>query len=103
MTGVQTCALPIFPVFNTNTFVLDAGAIDVDFPLTWFAVNKTVDAKAAVQFERLVGELTAFLDSAFLRVERHGPDARFQPIKTPEDIDKELPDIVKALKARKSL
>ena len=91
------------PVFNTNTFVLDAAAIDVDFPLTWFAVNKTVDGKAAVQFERLVGELTAFLDSAFLRVERHGPDARFQPIKTPEDIDKELPDIVKALKARKSL
>ena len=91
------------PVFNTNTFVLDAGAIDVDFPLTWFAVNKTVDGKPAVQFERLVGELTAFVDPAFLRVERHGPDARFQPIKTPDDIDKELPDIVKALKARGSL
>jgi len=91
------------PVFNTNTFVLDAEAIDTDFPLTWFAVNKTVDGKPAVQFERLVGELTAFLDPAFLRVERHGPDARFQPIKTPDDIDKELPDIVKALKARGSL
>ncbi len=37
------------------------------------------------------------------RVERHGPDARFQPIKTPDDIAKELPDIVKALKARGSL
>ena len=91
------------PVFNTNTFVLDAEAIDVDFPLTWFAVNKTVDGKPAVQFERLVGELTAFVDPAFLRVERHGPDARFQPIKTPDDIDKELSDIVKALKARGSL
>jgi UTP--glucose-1-phosphate uridylyltransferase len=91
------------PVFNTNTFVLDAAAIDADFPLTWFAVNKTVDEKPAVQFERLVGELTAFLEPAFLRVERHGPDARFQPIKTPDDVDKELPDIVKALKARGSL
>ncbi len=91
------------PVFNTNTFVLDAAAIDAEFPLTWFAVNKTVDGKPAVQFERLVGELTSFLDSAFLRVERHGPDARFQPIKTPEDMDKERPDIVKALKARGSL
>lgn len=91
------------PVFNTNTFVLDAEAIDAEFPLTWFAVNKTVDGKAAVQFERLVGELTAFLDSAFLRVERHGPDARFQPIKTPDDMDKVRPDIVKALKARGSL
>ena len=91
------------PVFNTNTFVLDAAAIDADFPLTWFAVQKAVDGKPAVQFERLVGELTSFLDSAFLRVERHGPDARFQPIKTPDDIDKERPQIVKALKARGSL
>lgn len=91
------------PVFNTNTFVLDAEAIDADFPLTWFAVNKTVDGKPAVQFERLVGELTAFLNPAFLRVERHGPDARFQPIKTPDDMDKVRPDIVLALKARRSL
>jgi UTP--glucose-1-phosphate uridylyltransferase len=91
------------PVFNTNTFVLDAEAIDAEFPLTWFAVNKTVDGRPAVQFERLVGELTAFLDASFLRVERHGPDARFQPIKTPDDVEKERPDIVKALKARGSL
>lgn len=91
------------PVFNTNTFVLDAASIDADFPLTWFAVHKEVDGKPAVQFERLVGELTAFLDSSFLRVERHGPDARFQPIKTPADLDKERPDIVKALVARGSL
>ena len=76
---------------------------DSEPPLTWFAVNKTVDDKPAVQFERLVGELTAFLSSAFLRVERHGPDARFQPIKTPDDMGKERPDIVAALKARGSL
>ncbi len=91
------------PVFNTNTFVLDAEAIDASFPLTWFAVDKKVDDMAAVQFERLVGELTSFLDSAFLRVERHGPDARFQPIKTPDDLDTQRPDIVTALTARRSL
>jgi UTP--glucose-1-phosphate uridylyltransferase len=91
------------PVFNTNTFVLDAAAIDAEFHLTWFAVRKTVDGRPAVQFERLVGELTAFLDSEFLRVERHGPDARFQPIKTPEDLDTERPHIIEALKARGSL
>jgi UTP--glucose-1-phosphate uridylyltransferase len=91
------------PVFNTNTFVLDSRAIDAEFPLTWFAVHKTVDDRPAVQFERLVGELTAFLDSAFLRVERHGPDARFQPIKTPADMDKERADIIAALEARGSL
>ncbi len=91
------------PVFNTNTFVLDAKSIDTDFPLTWFAVAKTVDGMPAIQFERLVGELTAFLDPAFLRVERHGPDARFQPIKAPADMDKERPNIITALKARGSL
>ena len=36
-------------------------------------------------------------------IERHGPDARFQPIKTPDDMDKERPDIVAALRARGSL
>ena len=91
------------PVFNTNTFVLDAETIDREFPLTWFAVKKSVDGRPAIQFERLVGELTAFIESAFLRVERHGPDARFQPIKTPDDVEKELPSIVKALRARGSL
>ena len=88
------------PVFNTNTFVLDAESIDAEFPLTWFAVQKTVDGKPAIQFERLVGELSAFLDPAFLRVERHGPDARFQPIKAPDDMDKERPHIIAALRAR---
>lgn len=91
------------PVFNTNTFVLDAESVDAEFPLTWFAVEKSVDGRAAIQFERLVGELTAFVDPAFLRVERHGPDARFQPIKTPSDMDKERPDIIAALRARGSL
>jgi UTP--glucose-1-phosphate uridylyltransferase len=88
------------PVFNTNTFILNAEAIDRDFPLTWFAVHKTVEGKPVIQFERLVGELTAFLDSSFLRVERHGPDARFQPIKTPEDLQAQLPDILKAFESR---
>jgi UTP--glucose-1-phosphate uridylyltransferase len=36
------------PVFNTNTFVLDAEAIDREFQLTWFAVNKTVDGNSSV-------------------------------------------------------
>ncbi|MBC7171593.1 MAG: UTP--glucose-1-phosphate uridylyltransferase, partial [Polyangiaceae bacterium] len=60
------------PVFNTNTLLLDARAIDRDFDLTWFAVEKEVDGRRAVQFERLVGQLTAFLPSHFLRIERQG-------------------------------
>lgn len=88
------------PVFNTNSFVLDAEAIDRDFPLTWFAVTKKVGDREVVQFEHLVGELTAFLPTAFLRVERHGPDARFQPVKDPDELELRRPEIEEALRAR---
>jgi UTP--glucose-1-phosphate uridylyltransferase len=88
------------PVFNTNTLLFDARALDRDFDLTWFAVEKEVEGRRVVQFERLVGQLTAFLESRFLRVERRGPDARFQPVKTPEDLPKEAPILEAVLKAR---
>jgi UTP--glucose-1-phosphate uridylyltransferase len=88
------------PVFNTNSFVLDAEAVNRDFPLTWFAVTKKVDGREAVQFERLVGELTAFLPANFLRVERYGPDARFQPVKDPDELESRRNEILEALKTR---
>ena len=88
------------PVFNTNTLTFSAEAIDKDFPLNFFAVQKTVDGRQAIQFERLVGQLTALLDVNFIRVERHGPDARFQPIKVPDDIAKQEGPIRKALESR---
>jgi UTP--glucose-1-phosphate uridylyltransferase len=88
------------PVFNTNSFVLDAEAIDRDFPLTWFSVTKKVDGREAIQFEHLVGELTAFLPNRFVRVERHGPDARFQPAKDPNELALRRPEILQVLRAR---
>jgi UTP--glucose-1-phosphate uridylyltransferase len=88
------------PVFNTNSFTFSASEIDRDFELSFFAVRKKVDDRDAIQFERLVGELTAFLPSRFLRVERHGPDARFTPAKDPEELAKRLPVIEEALRAR---
>jgi len=39
-----------------------------------------------VQVEHLVGELTAHLPTNFLRVGRTGPNTRFLPVKTPEDL-----------------
>jgi UTP--glucose-1-phosphate uridylyltransferase len=87
-------------VFNTNTFVFDAAAIDRDFELTWFAVKKSVDGRDAIQFERLVGELTAFLPASYLRVERVGPDGRFLPAKDPEELAKRQPAIREILRAR---
>lgn len=88
------------PVFNTNTLVFDAKALSGDFPLTWFAVTKKVDDQPAVQLERLVGELTAFLPATFLRVERTGEDARFQPAKDPEELLRRQDELRTALRAR---
>lgn len=81
------------PVFNTNTFLLDAESIDRDFSLPYYRVEKQVDGKPAIQFERLVGELTAHLPTRFVEVEREGPDGRFLPAKDPEELAQRLPDI----------
>lgn len=87
-------------VFNTNSFVLDAAALERDHPLSWFVVEKTVDGRPAIQFERLVGQLTAFVPSAFLEVARSGTDGRFQPVKDPEELEARRPAIRELLAAR---
>jgi UTP--glucose-1-phosphate uridylyltransferase len=81
------------PVFNTNTFVMDAAAIDRDFALPFYRVEKKVEGATAIQFERLVGELTAFLPSTFLEVPREGASSRFLPAKDPEELAARLPTI----------
>lgn len=88
------------PVFNVNSFVLDATAIDRDFPLSWFVVRKKVAGQEAIQFEHLVGELTAFLNTQCLHVEREGPDGRFQPVKDPEELARRAPRIEAMLRGR---
>ncbi len=76
-------------VFNTNTFLVDAAAVDgIDPDWTWFRVDKTVDGRPAVQFERLVGELTSWLDSAYLLVPRSGPESRFIPAKDHAELER---------------
>jgi UTP--glucose-1-phosphate uridylyltransferase len=86
------------PVFNTNTMVLDARAIDRDFDLDWFVVKKQVDGVAVVQFERLVGQVTAHLPTGFVRVPREGAGCRFAPIKTPEDLEVQRERIARVLR-----
>ena len=73
-------------MFNTNTLWFDAAAIDRDFELGRYYVEKTVEGRTAVQVEHLIGELTAHLPTSFLRVGRTGPSTRFLPVKTPEDL-----------------
>ena len=75
------------PVYNTNTFIFNADALDREFDLTWFVVEKKVDGKTAIQFERLAGELSAFLKTRFLQVPRRGERSRFLPIKRRRDLE----------------
>lgn len=84
------------PLFNTNSFVFDAEAIDRDFDLTFFRVEKKVEAATVIQFERLVGQLTAFLPSHFLEV----PRSRFLPVKDPEELELRRAEIEALLHSR---
>lgn len=81
------------PVFNTNTFMLNARALTRDFPLPYYRVEKQVEGATVIQFERLVGELTAFLDSVFLEVPRSGAQSRFLPVKDPDELTQRLAEI----------
>ena len=74
-------------VFNTNTFLVSAPALDA-LAIEWsfFQVQKKVDGKTAIQFERLLQELTAVLDTVFVRVPREGAESRFLPVKDPEEL-----------------
>ena len=81
-------------VFNTNTFIADAAALaGLQMPWTWFRVEKTVDGRPAIQFERLIGELTSQLDSRFLRVPREGDRSRFLPAKDWDELERNRPQI----------
>ena len=81
------------PFFNTNTFVLDAEAIDRDFELDWFLVRRKVDGEEVIQPERLLGQVTAFLSAQFLVVPRHDRDGRFLPVKDREELRLRMPEI----------
>ena len=88
------------PVFNTNTFWLSSRALSAEAPLSWFVVHKKVDGRPAVQFERLVGELTSTFESTFVVVPRAGLAARFIPVKCQEDLDTERDLLMAAWRSR---
>ncbi len=76
-----------FPYFNTNTFVFSRDAFKNAKPLTWFSVTKKVDGHDCIQFERLVGELTAQKETHFVVVPRDGANSRFLPVKDVPELD----------------
>jgi UTP--glucose-1-phosphate uridylyltransferase len=74
-------------VFNTNTFVVRAEALlHARIRWSWFEVEKKVGDRTAVQFERLLQELTAAMPAAYVRVPRDGVAARFLPVKDHEEL-----------------
>jgi UTP--glucose-1-phosphate uridylyltransferase len=79
------------PVFNTNSLVVDLDVLGHPHPLTWLYVVKDVDGRPAVQLERLINELSAFVPTTFLLVPRDGPQSRFVPVKTPADLEQARP------------
>jgi UTP--glucose-1-phosphate uridylyltransferase len=88
-------------VFNTNTFHFDAAALrDLAIEWTYFVVNKKVQGKTAIQFERLINEVTHHLDTTYLRVPRAGARSRFLPVKDPEELAQRRPEIEAVARAR---
>jgi len=88
---------------NTNSLVIEVDAVDRHHPLTWFQVQKKVDEQPVVQFERLVGELSAFLTTRMAVVDRDGVDGRFQPVKDPAELERRRPAIREILESRRVL
>jgi UTP--glucose-1-phosphate uridylyltransferase len=83
-------------VFNTNTLIVDAVAVaELEFDWTYFLVSKEVDGRPAVQFERLIGELTSALDSRFLQVPRSGEHSRFLPVKDSDELERRRAEIAR--------
>ncbi len=88
-------------VFNTNTFLVDAQALaSLDVRWTWFEVEKKVEGRTAVQFERLLQELTSATRAAYVRVPRDGVDARFLPVKDYDELAKRAHEIRMVAEAR---
>jgi UTP--glucose-1-phosphate uridylyltransferase len=87
------------PFFNTNTLTFNAEDLDREFDLEWFSVRRKVDGRDAIQGERLLGQVTAFLSAQFLVVERHGRDGRFLPVKDQEELAQRLPEILSLVDA----
>jgi UTP--glucose-1-phosphate uridylyltransferase len=88
-------------VFNTNTFVTKADALaTANVKWTYFEVEKKVDDRPAVQFERLLQELTAALPSAYVTVPREGVVSRFLPVKDFDELARRKGDIAAVARAR---
>jgi UTP--glucose-1-phosphate uridylyltransferase len=88
-------------VFNTNTFLVRADRLlRASVRYGWFEVEKKVGARIAVQFERLLQELTSAMQASYVRVPRHGETSRFLPVKDFDELARRRDDIRAVARAR---
>ncbi|MFT3773896.1 MAG: UTP--glucose-1-phosphate uridylyltransferase [Minicystis sp.] len=81
-------------VFNTNTFLIGAEALaSLAMEWTYVEVEKKIGEAKAVQFERILGEITATLEPRFIRVPRTEAGSRFLPVKDMPELEKRRPEI----------
>jgi UTP--glucose-1-phosphate uridylyltransferase len=88
-------------VFNTNTFHFDARALlGLSIDWTYFVVKKEVDTRPAIQFERLIGEVTSALPTRYVKVPRSGASSRFLPAKDFDELAERRADLEAVAKSR---
>ncbi len=81
-------------VFNTNTFLVRADRLlRTPVHYGWFEVEKKVGTRVAVQFERLLQELTSAMPASYVRVPRHGAASRFLPVKDFDELARRRDEI----------
>ncbi|MBM3194139.1 MAG: hypothetical protein FJZ60_00060 [Chlamydiae bacterium] len=72
-----------FEWLNTNSFIINANLNLEPLGTAWNRVQKNVDNRVVVQYERLLQEITEAYDTNYLAVER---EERFMPIKKADDL-----------------
>jgi UTP--glucose-1-phosphate uridylyltransferase len=84
---------PGYRAFNTNTFYIEREVFEDPPELAAYPVRKEVRGRPVVQFERILGEVTHHVDTAFILVEQEGGSSRFIPVKRREDLASQAPVI----------
>lgn len=89
-----------YPHFNTNTLWISLAALREAHPLQWFPVRRALEwpdgtSRDIVQFEQLIGQLSEFVPTSYLLVDR----ARFLPIKTRDDLSSSAPRLAALVRA----
>jgi UTP--glucose-1-phosphate uridylyltransferase len=88
-------------VFNTNTFLVRADRLlRASVQYRWFEVEKKVGSRIAIQFERLLQELTSAMQASYVRVPRHGETSRFLPVKDFDELARRRDEICAVARAR---